>query len=126
MNESTLTAVPDLPAAFDAAALARLALDVDDLAFTCVFAARYRQMLSDRIDRILSALLREDVDAALDATLSLKVSSVTVGTSELADLALVIEDSVRALDVNTARSVAARLSVAAARADHALAEFLSA
>lgn len=125
MNESTLTAVPGVPA-FDVAALTRMADDVDDHAFTCVFAARYRQMLSDRVDRILAALVKGDVDAALDATLSLKVSSVTVGTCELADLAHVIEDNVRSLDVVAARSVAAKLSVAAARADHALAEFLSA
>lgn len=111
---------------FDAAALLRLASDVDDPAFIQVFAARYRQMLTGRVDRISDALLAEDVETALDATLSLKVSSSTVGTYELADLALVIEDNVRRLDVVAARSVAAELPNAAARADVALAEYLSA
>ncbi|MBB6629826.1 hypothetical protein H5V45_21085 [Nocardioides sp. KIGAM211] len=120
MSESTLSAVP----AFDAAALVRMAIDVNDRAFTSVFATRYRQMLAGRVNRITSALLKADVDAALDATLSLKVSSVTVGTCELADLALDIEDNVRRFDVTAARTVASRLPVAAARADHALAEYL--
>lgn len=122
MIDSTLSAVPP----FDAAALMRMAVDVNDRAFTSVFASRYRQMLSGRVDRINGALLAEDVAAALDATLSLKVSSATVGTCELADLAHGIEDNVRRCDVVAARTVAARLPVAAARADHALAEYLGA
>lgn len=123
MNETEFS--PATPA-FDVAALLRLGDDVDDPAFTLVFAARYRQMLSGRVDRIRDALLAEDVETALDATLSLKVSSSTVGTYELADLALVIEDNVRRLDVVGARSVAAQLPNAAARADMALADYLSA
>lgn len=110
--------------AFDAGVLARLGCDVGDEAFASLFAQRYRQMLAGRVDRINLALRSEDVDDALDATLSLKVSSTTVGTHELARLAQVIEGSVRRLDVLEARTVATRLPDAATRADEALAAYL--
>jgi HPt (histidine-containing phosphotransfer) domain-containing protein len=124
MNETMTAAAPTT--AFDADVLVRMARDVNDQAFASVFAVRYRQMLDARVSRINRALLAEDVDDALDATLSLKVSSSTVGTRELADLALVIEDNVRRLDVRGARTEAARLPLVAARADQALAAYLSA
>lgn len=112
--------------AFDEAVVVRLAREVDDQDFATVFVSQYRRLLIGRVTRIDSALLAEDVDTALDATLSLKVSSATVGTCELADLARSIEGNVRSRDVAGARAVAARLPRAAARADLALAAYLSA
>jgi HPt (histidine-containing phosphotransfer) domain-containing protein len=123
MNE---TSAPARMPAFDAEVLVKMAQDVNDQAFASVFAVRYREMLAPRVQRINRALLADDVDDALDAALSLKVSSSTVGTRELADLALVIEHNVRRLDVLGARSAADRLAVAAARADEALTAYLSA
>lgn len=115
----------DAPA-FDDAALLRLVGEVEDASFVSFFATCYRDMLESRVARIVRALLSADVDEALDATLSLKVASTTVGTRELAGLALVIEGDVRRHDVASARLTAARLPSAAARADQALAAYLSA
>jgi hypothetical protein len=115
----------DIPA-FDDAALLRLVDEVEDASFVSFFATCYRDMLESRVARIVRALMSADVDEALDATLSLKVASTTVGTRELAGLALVIEGDVRRHDVASARLTAARLSSAAARADQALAAYLSA
>ena len=116
---------PGVPT-FDEGALRRLSHDLEDHAFVSVFAARYLEMLPTRVLRINNALHTADVEAALDATLSLKVSSTTVGTFELADLALTIEDNVRRLDVRAARATATQLPPAAVRADAALVAYLSA
>lgn len=117
------TAQPPTPA-FDVTRLRGLARDVDDQKFASVFASRYREMLTGRISRIHATLMAADVEGALDAALSLKVSSATVGTCELASLALVIEGDVRRADVLAARAAAADLMAAAARADEALAAYL--
>src|SRR6476646_12137496 len=96
------------PAPFDADALALLAREVEDAAYPALFAARYQQMLPERLGRILQALGRGDLDSALDAVLSLRVSSTTVGTIELAEVARDIEGDVRRLDVAAARRRAGR------------------
>lgn len=111
--------------ALDEAALARLAIDVDDEAFVSVFAHRYQEMLPQRLDRITAALAVADLDGALEASLSLKVSSSTVGTRELQGLAEVIELSVRRQDMAAARAVAEELPQAVARADEALATYIT-
>ncbi|MFC4786446.1 hypothetical protein ACT8ZV_18360 [Nocardioides sp. MAHUQ-72] len=112
-------------ATFDETALRRISLEVDDRAFAWMFASRYRQMLIGRVARITTALQQVDVEAALDAVLSLKVASVTVGTCELADLAHQVEDDVRRQDVTAARLSASRLWPAAVRADRALGAYLA-
>jgi signal peptidase I len=120
------------PGALDDAALGRLADDLDDPAYPVTFAARYQQLLPQRLDRISTALGSDggpedaaDLDAALDASLSLKVSSTTVGALELEQLASVIELSVRRRDVAAARSLADGLTHAGRRADRALATYLA-
>jgi len=112
-------------AAFDETALRRLSFEVDDRAFTWLFACRYRQMLLGRVARITTSLQRLDIEAALDAALSLKVASATVGTCELAELAHLVESDVRHHDVTAARTSASRLWPAAVRADQALAAYLA-
>ena len=112
-------------ATFDEAALRRMSREVDDRAFTWLFASRYRQMLVGRVARVTTALQRLDVEGALDAVLSLKVSSATVGTCELADLAQQVEADVRRDDVTAARLSATRLWPAAVRADQALGIYLA-
>lgn len=111
--------------AFEAAALRTLSDELDP-EFVPVFAARYADMLPARIGRISDALLANDLDLALDATLSLKVSSNTMGTRELETLAHIIELDVRREDVASATQVAAHLADAAARADSALSAYLAA
>ncbi len=119
------------PDALDDAALGRLADDLEDPAYPATFAARYQQLLPQRLDRISTALgsadahVDADLDAALDASLSLKVSSTTVGARELERLATVIELSVRRHDVAAARSLADGLPYAGRRADRALATYLA-
>ena len=116
--------MPDV-ATFDEAALRRMSREVDDRAFAWLFASRYRQMLIGRVARITTALQQLDVEAALDAALSLKVSSLIVGTCELADLARKVEVEVRLQDLTAARHSASQLWPAAVRADRALGDFLA-
>ncbi|GAB2854528.1 signal peptidase I [Nocardioides pacificus] len=117
--------VADHPNALDDAALTKLAIDVDDEAFVSIFAHRYQEMLPQRLDKITAALAADDLDGALEASLSLKVSSSTVGTRELQGLAEVIELNVRRHDVAAARAAAEGLPQAVARADEALATYIS-
>ena len=111
-------------AVLDRTALRRLSRAVDDDVFVRKFAARYRELLPGRVARISSSLRGHDVDLVLDAVLSLKVSSATVGAQELAELAGVIEGEVRIFDLPPARTAAASLPPAALRADAALAAYL--
>ena len=111
-------------AALDRTALRRLSRAVDDDRFVRRFAARYRELLPGRVTRIATSLRGHDVDLVLDAVLSLKVSSATVGAQELAELAGVIEREVRIFDLPAARTAAASLPPAALRADAALAAYL--
>jgi HPt (histidine-containing phosphotransfer) domain-containing protein len=108
----------------DESALTRLAIAVEDHAFTLQFVGRYREMLAGRVTRVLEAVREDDADTALDSVLSLKVSSTTAGLRELADLARLIEGKIRLLDPIAARAAAARLEAAALRADAALAAYL--
>ncbi|MDN4161803.1 hypothetical protein [Nocardioides abyssi] len=113
-------------AVLDREALSRLGSDVQDCEFAVSFAQRYCAMLERRVGRVLDALLDGDLVAAMDAVLSLKVSSITVGTSELAGLALAVEQHVRCRDVVTARRQAAALAAAADRAALELSDYLAA
>ena len=112
------------PSALDTDALSRLAHAVGDISFPPRFAALYRALLPDRVTRIARSLVGHDLDAALDAILSLKVSSMTVGTQELAALACLIEGEVRVFDLPAARTAAGFLTAATDRADAALAAYL--
>jgi signal peptidase I len=128
-NEAETDDGTPTPDALDDAALGRLADDLDDPAYPATFAARYQELLPQRLDRISTALGSEqgsaDLDSALDAALSLKVSSTTVGARELEQLATVIELSVRRRDIAGARSLACGLTHAGRRADRALATYLT-
>lgn len=112
--------------AFDPQALAKLARDTKDVAFARAFAEKYRSLLEHRVTRIADALGAYDFVEAMDATLSLKVSSAAVGTAELAELAQQVELEVRRQDVPAARAQAELLPAAAQRAQVALAQYLAA
>jgi len=109
---------------FDPQALAKLAHDMKDRAFARSFAEKYRGLLDHRVSRITTALDAPDFIDAMDAALSLKVSSTTVGTCELAEIAQQIELDVRRQDAPAARMRASTLPEAARRADAALAQYL--
>ena len=110
---------------FDPQALRKIGNDLKDLAFARALAEKYRRLLPSRVQRITAALDEADFVTAMDATLSLKVASTTVGTRELAELATLIETDVRREDAGAARALASRLPEAADRADAALAEYLA-
>jgi hypothetical protein len=114
------------PVVFDASAVASLTGHPDDAAFARVFIARYRHLLPARLRRIAESLRDKDVDAALDATLSLKVASGTLGACELEGLGADLEGHLRRLDLPAAVDVARQLPAAAARADKQLAAYLAA
>lgn len=113
------------PVVFDARAVDSLTGHADDHELARVFVSRYRRLLPERLRRIVTTLREQDTDAAMDAVLSLKVASRTVGAGELSDLGALIEARLRRLDLAGAAALAAqRLPAAAARADGALASYL--
>lgn len=121
-DPSTVTGEPSL----DRSALGKLASDMEDESFALAFARRYQQLLERRVSRIESALEDADLDRAMDALLSLKVSSTTAGTRELVTLATDMEADVRTMDLGSARRRCDGLRDAAARADQALTAYLHA
>lgn len=110
---------------FDETAVADLTGDPRDAAFAPQFVGRFRRLLPERVRRICAALAGDDVEEQLDAVLSLKVSSATVGAGELCELASLIEQHLRAGEVVLAVDVSARLADAVERADRAFAAYLA-
>jgi hypothetical protein len=110
--------------AFDPDAVSSLTGHADDRELALVFVTRYRRMLPERVRRILAALEGDDPDEAMDAVLSLKVSSCTLGAGELFELGGRIEGHLGRRDVTGAVAAAGELGAAAGRADRALAAYL--
>lgn len=75
------------------------------------FAEDYSALWGQRERRLLDSLEREDQDAALDAAISLKVSSAMVGGLRLACLAQLLEAAVRDGDLSRGASVLAMISI---------------
>ncbi|GAA1148122.1 Hpt domain-containing protein [Nocardioides aquiterrae] len=119
----------DPPAVFERTAVSNLTGHPDDGAFAFVLLTRYRRLLPERLRRIAAALPgaaeEEARNAAMDAVLSLKVASSTVGAHELAGIAARVERLLRLGDVTQAVLVETTLAAAAARADHAIDAFLA-
>ena len=90
-----------------------------------VLAEKYRALLPRRVERLTTALLDHDVDTALDAAKSLRVSSTMVGALELAQLGALMEAEIQRGSLATARGVAPALPAAQQRADVAVAAYLS-
>jgi len=113
------------PAVFDAAAVSSMTGDPGDAEFGVEFVSRYRRLLPTRLTRIAACLVAGDPDDALDAVLSLKVASATVGARELAELASRLAVLLRRGDLGQAVLAESTLGDAAVRADGALAVFLA-
>lgn len=109
---------------FDPRDLDQLALDIANWPFMVSFAEKYRRLLPDRVQRIVSATDAGDLEQAMDATLSLRVASSFVGTHELAEMARYVESRLRQGDVVGALARARLLADAAERAELALAAYL--
>ena len=110
---------------FDPGAVSSLTGDPRDAALALDLVTRYRRLLPQRVGRIQAAYAGDDRAETLDAVLSLKVSSATVGAHELCELTTRIEHHVRAGETVLAGSVAALLPDAASRADQQLTAYLS-
>lgn len=105
---------------FDPSAVIRLEADTQSRTFVRTMLGTYLTMLTPRVDRIIGAVDAADSDEAMDATLSLRVSSVMTGATELAELAGVLSDELRNDDLALARAQAVLLPEAAERARDAL------
>jgi HPt (histidine-containing phosphotransfer) domain-containing protein len=66
------------------------------------YAADYRRLLPSRVRRILRCLNSQNWDAALDAALSLKVSSSMIGALRMAHIGMRIENALAVDDHDAA------------------------
>ena len=105
---------------FDPSAVHRLEADTDSRPFVRTLVGTYQRMLAPRVDRLLNALIASDTDEAIDAALSLRVSSIMTGATELAETATFVVQDLRNHDLPAARAQALLLPAAASRARAAL------
>lgn len=113
------------PLIFDATVVSNLTGHADDIAFAQEFVTRFRRLLPERVRRIDAALAEEEFVDAMDAVLSLKGASGTVGAGELFVLAALMEGHLKRRDFAAATTVAADLPAASQRADRAFESFLA-
>lgn len=111
--------------ALDGHVLESLGESLGDPHFARVLVEKYCTLLPGRIERLTTALHDHDVDTALDAAKSLRVSSTMVGALELAQLGALMEAEIQRGSLATARGVAPALPAAQQRADVAVAAYLS-
>jgi hypothetical protein len=111
---------PTVTTVFDPSAVHRLEADTQSEPFVRTLVGTYQRMLAPRVDRLVDAVLTSDAEQALDAALSLKVSSIMTGATELAEIATFVVDDLRNNDLPSARSQALLLPGAALRARAAL------
>lgn len=117
--------VIDTPPVFDPAALVSLTGHASDEEFALVLAGRYLRLLPERVRRVLTALHAQDHDEAMDAVLSLKVSSNTLGAREIATIGATIERHLRRVDLPGAHTAAGDLAPAAERLEREIAAYLA-
>lgn len=110
---------------FDPSTLHQLVDDARARSFALDLAGTFRRMLDLRVQRVVSAVVVADVDEAMDAILSLKVSSTMTGARELAELATYLEADLRAGDLPAARARVCALPDAAQRAGTAIDAYLA-
>ncbi|WP_296605123.1 Hpt domain-containing protein [Nocardioides sp.] len=113
------------PAVFDPGALVSLTGHADDEEFALVLAGRYLRLLPERVRRVHAALHADDPDEAMDAVLSLKVSSNTVGAHEIATIGAAIERHLRRVDLPGAHRAAGDLPPAAERLAREISAYLA-
>jgi hypothetical protein len=119
-----MTGVAEAPAIFDPRAVSSLTGDAHDREFAVVFVTRFRRLLPERVHRISASLADPESGDAMEAVLSLKVASCTLGAGELCEIGRRIESHLRRQDVAAAAAAAAELPAAATRAHHALTAYL--
>lgn len=109
---------------FEPSTLHQLVDDAESRPFVLGLARTYLRLLDRRVTRLSTAVHHGDVVTAMDAALSLKVSSTMTGAVMLADLAVGIERDLRFGDLRSARSRATLLQAAAERTDAAVTAYL--
>lgn len=110
---------------FDPERLLLLAAEVEDGNAVTGFAATYLELLPGRIGRIQQALGQRDAAAAMDAVLSLKVSSSMTGARALEQLCRDLEHALRENDYERAAGIAGSLVKHESCVRRAIAETLS-
>lgn len=103
-------AVETLPL-LDPAALDALTEDLGVPGISLQFARDYAAMWGQRQARLKESVQQADLDAALDAAISLKVTSAMVGGSRLAYLAQALEAALREGDLQQARTLLTLIAV---------------
>lgn len=103
-----LAAVPAAgsSALVDPRVLAALAAELEDRAAAATIARLYRDNLERRVARLDAACDQEDLEAAMDVLLSIKVTSATVGATTIRSFAEWAERPLSSGDWPAARSAA--------------------
>ena len=94
----------------DPAVLEELAEQLDGPTVARRFARDYTDMWEQRFRRLAAALARQDRAAAMDAVISLKISSAMVGALRLAWLAEQLEHLIRSEDYDAGKKVLAEVA----------------
>lgn len=109
-------------AIFDMSAVCRLESETGSRAFVRRFVGTYQRMLLPRVERLVDAVRDGDVAEALDAGASLRVSSVMMGATELAELSAALIEDLKTDDLPAAQGKISLLTRAALQTRAAIAE----
>ena len=90
--------------------LAELEADLEGPELARGFARDYATLWDQRFSRLAAAVKAQDHPAALDAVISLRITSAMVGGIRLSLLARALEDAIRVRDFIQARSLLVRVS----------------
>ncbi|WP_314213983.1 Hpt domain-containing protein [Pseudarthrobacter equi] len=94
----------------DAAVLEELEEELAGTGMAQRFARDYAAMWDERYSRLAAAVHRHDGDSALDAAISLKISSAMVGGLRLAKLAELLETMIRSGDFGRGKVLMERVA----------------
>jgi hypothetical protein len=94
----------------DAAILQDLEVQLDGSELAVRFARDYAAMWDQRCAKLAAAVENQDLDAALDAVISLRITSAMVGGLRLARLAGILEDVIRQGDFNYGLAIMERVA----------------
>ena len=111
-------------AVFSATRLLRLAEDVESDAVAISYAAMFLRMLPGRVGSILSTVREEDIPAALDAALSLKVRAHMVGGMAMERDCRTLEENLRSGNYEAAARSAGEVAKDCMPLTRALEQFL--
>ncbi|MCO4256773.1 Hpt domain-containing protein [Pseudarthrobacter sp. HLT1-5] len=94
----------------DGATLQELEEQLDGSELALRFARDYAAMWDQRCAKLAAAIQNQDPDAALDAVISLRITSAMVGGLRLARLAEILEDVIRQGDFSDGLAIMERVA----------------